>query len=249
MAYGNNAFNADNQIHVNTNGITLYCGDDQLALRLYDQNLSINITHVTIVDGNRRFLKENAISAMLTPDRASAFADILCNEIIPAIMDKRPLSRAIPTNKNATSILQVVTEDGECKFNIYNGIGEDRRPETTASYAFPKMIPLNDYNPQTGDFTAGNEIHAQLALVSKAIVDFVSNVSMAAAHFSRYDSRYSNRRIVDTITSMASKLGVEVKNRSFATGGSMMNTMKPIEAPAVQTVDSIDAMMGDDLPF
>ena len=264
MAYQNNnnsnSTNGFQQIHVNTNGVSMYSGDDRIQVNLYDQNISLAITHAVQINGSRRFPKENAVSVIFTPDRAEAFATILCDGVIEAIRGGKTYQRSLPMNRDASAIAKIeVDANSNVIMYIYTGIGADRIPKTVARYQFDDVTPLQNYDPTNGTYDVGEPIRAQLGIFAKAFNAFTENASMASAHFAKMDNRWSNKHIMDDLYAIATKLGVPMSQNTYQpaghsnvpTGNSYNYNRGNSQQPAVQNVSSIDAMMSvnDDNPF
>lgn len=258
---GYNNYNGQNnsmdftKVHANTNSIDMYSGDVRLALYFYDKAIQIRLTNAVTIDGKRRFPKDSALGIMLTADRVAAFTEIMINGLLPAISEGKTFERTLPVNQDGSSMIKIeLDETGNVFFMIFVGIDADRRPKNGVRYMFTNTIPLGKYDEKTGEYEVGDPIRAQLAMFVKAFESFNFNVSAAAQHFQKYDSRFESTRILSMLESMASKLGASTGSRpSYQTGASYANNQQFAAEPAIQPANTLGDMMGsandEGLPF
>ncbi len=274
MAYNNNynSYNNGNnggdfqQVHVNSSTLMMFSGDSCLRISLYDQTLSLAfIPAVTDPNtGKRRFPKENALNALLTAERVTALYSIMKHRTQTALEEHHGRSDAITCNRDGTTMLCVeVTPENQVNLTLHTEIGEDRIPKRSMTFTFQEIIPIMNYNPTTGEFTAGDApIHAQMKLFMMMLEGFCYATIGAEHHFGKYSDRFSDRRMMGAIGAMANSLGVTAPNApnynnaipgtSVAPGGAFNpNNGTGTNGVPVDNVSNLNDMFNNDgdLPF
>lgn len=262
MSYQNNTDN-NQQVHVNTNSITMFSGDVMLRVSLYDQNMSLSFT-AALTDsatGKRKFPKENAVNVLLTSDRVTALYSIIMNRTMNALENKITRSDSLMCNRDGSTIIGIeVTPEMLVNLVCYSGIGDDRIPKRILKFTFQDISSILNYNASTGDFTVDeNPIRAQFLLFVKVLDGFLMSCCGASSHFGRYYDRYSNRRVMSSIDAMASKMGVptasgpsfnnSVSGTNVQSGGNFNpNTPMSTSGVPVSNVSNLNDMFGEN-PF
>ena len=240
MPYNNGNGNSNgrnySQFDVNTNSLSVFSGNMCMRLDLYNKNLQVGLIRaVQTSEGRNTYPKDNAIRALLTPDRVQAVVTLVTDGVIPALEARRPYEGSIITNSKMSTIVRVGCDaDGNAYFDIYTGMDDRRIPKDAARYQFPKN-------------------------------QFIYNSSMAAVHSYRIVENSYNRRIMNLLQDIAAKMGIPVQrvssegnsNGGYRYGGngnsnngggfansSVMNS--PIPEANVTTLDNIDS---PELPF
>ena len=247
------------QIHTTTNTMTMFSGDTMLKIALYDQSISLAfINAVTGVDGKRTFPKENAIKMVVTADRVAALFEIMKNRTMLALEDNISRSDSILCNKDGSNMLCVeVSPEMLISLIAYTGIDENRIPKNTVKFQFQDTIALKNYNPENGEFEADDKpIRSQCILFMKALEHFISAHSGAETHFSSFYNRYHDKRFINSIDGIATKLGAatvsgpsvnnpfnnNIPGASVQSGGSFNPNMSQDAQVECESVDSLNAM-------
>lgn len=263
MPYQNN--NADNQqVHITSNTATLFSGDMMLRVSLYDQNMSLSFTSAVTdsATGKRKFPKENAVNVLLTADRVTALFTIIKNRTMSALESHTPRSDSLMCNRDGSTILSIeVSPEMMIDLVCYSGIGENRIPKRVLKFTFQDISSILNYNAATGDFSADETpIRAQFLLFVKILEGFLLAYSGAVNHFGRYYDRYSNRRVMNSIDAMATKMGVQtasgpqfnstVAGTNVQSGGNFNpNAPTSTSGVPVANVSNLNEMFGTDNPF
>lgn len=262
MPYQNNG--EFQQVHVSTNGMTLFSGDLMLKVNLYDQNLSLGFTPALTdsATGKRKFPKENTTNVLMTAERVQALYDIMTHRMVSAIEEHRTMNACITCNRDGSTMIGVtVSPEGIVSLMAYSGINEKRIPNKIHKFDFQDITPILNFNPESGDFAADETpIRAQLFLFVKMLEGFLLECNGASNHFGKYTDRFSDRRFMTSIDAMATKMGVTTaKGPSFnntvpgttvAPGGSFSasNTTSMNGVPSEMT--DLNSMFGNsEVPF
>lgn len=260
MAYQNQQNGDFQQVHVTSNSLMLFSGDMSIRVSLYDQALSLSFTPALTDSstGKRKFPKENATNVLLTAERTTALYDIITHRTLNAIENKTPRSDAISCNKDGSTLLSVnVNSDMIVELVVYTGIEEDRIPKKTLKFVFQDIIPINNFNPATGEFVVGDTpIRAQLLLFIKLLAGFLTACAGAEHHFGKYNDRFSDRRFMGSIDAMATKLGVNTTSNpqynngtNVSMGGAFnANNSTSTAGVPVTEVNDIGSMFNMDAP-
>ena len=261
MPYPNDSFQ---QVHVTSNSLMLFSGDMSLRLSLYDQTLSLSFVPAVTdsATGKRKFPKENATNVMLTAERVAALYDIITHRTLYALENKTFRSDSLTCNRDGSMMIGIeITPEQLVNLIVYAQIGEDRIPKKILKFNFQDITPVLNFNPSNGEFSADDHpIHAQLILFLKMLDGFLTAVSGAEHHFGKYNDRFTDRRFMDSIGALATKLGVSTSRApqynnsvpgvnvtpgaNFPTG----NTTSTAGVPVAELTD-INQMFGSDVPF
>lgn len=236
---------------VNTSSFTLFNEDGVMLKLAYldDFSLSIVIGTSEVNNGKRTYPKEKRESFIVTSDRAAALYDIIVKKAMVAIEEGRNYDGAVLLSKRKDSMLQIRVQDGDV-FAVYmKNIDANRQPGATFIYKFSKVPVIEKYNPETSEFEA-REIHAHFALFIK----FVEAAILMGTHASTHSYRYANKYVTDltlnTLKSMAVKMGVTVETYQPSYGGNQPNTgfdlpfgsEETTQMPTIEEVNSFDGI-------
>lgn len=251
------------QFDVTTYSIDLYNASTRLSISLYNKNLQLGIINaVKDESGRLRYPTNNAISALITPERAMILSDIIANELTPAMKEGKTFQKSIILNQKMSTILTIENDDtGNISIYIYTDIGESRIPQKIARYTFSVTQCMSKYDPKTGEYEQGESSPTQFYLFARCIEDFTYNVSCTAAHFNRVATNYNNKKLMNTLYEIASKLGISVSMKdsgssSYHYGESQanfnmnQNTLDASNAASASpTTATLSDMASGDLPF
>lgn len=257
MPYNTNNQRNNAQFDVNTNSLMLFSGNVCLRMDLYNKNMQLSmIQAVQTADGKNTYPKENGIRVLLTPDRVQALVTLIVDRLIPALEARRSFEGSIITNNRMSNIVLVgCDQTGNAYMDLYTGMDERRIPAQSVRYIFPKIPTLSKYNSQTGEYEQGPDIHAHLYLLSRCMEDFLFNSSMAAVHTYRIMENSHNRRLMNLLQEIATKLGIPIQRSGDGqggyryggnNGGNMPINSQPAQTTNTTTLDNIDS---PDLPF
>lgn len=99
---------------------------------------------------------------------------------------------------------------------IHKGLNPDtKKAEHSIYYEFKKSMTVDDYSPETGEYTIDSNISAEFMLFIELMKSFIVN-SNFNSHVNRYNNRYSNNRMFNTMNSIAEKVGVELNPKGYS---------------------------------
>lgn len=174
MPYNNGNGNSNgrnySQFDVNTNSLSVFSGNMCMRLDLYNKNLQVGLIRaVQTSEGRNTYPKDNAIRALLTPDRVQAVVTLITDGVIPALEARRPYEGSIITNSKMSTIVRVGCDaDGNAYFDIYTGMDDRRIPKDAARYQFPKIRHCLGLIPER-------------ASMSRVLTSRVSSISLPVA--------------------------------------------------------------------
>lgn len=263
MPYNNNGNQQKyTMFDVNTSSIIMFSENISLRMDLYNKNLQLGLIRaVQTAEGKNTYPKDSAIKVLLTQDRVQALVTLITEGVIPALEARRAYEAAIITNSKMTNMVLVgCNTDGIAYLDVYTGMDERRIPKEKARFIFQKNQTLSRFNPNTGDYEQGPDIQGQLYLFARCLEDFVFSSSMAAVHNYRIVENGFNRRLMNLLQEIASKMGIPVQRandsqsggyRYGGTGSQTSGFAQQSSSNTVTeaTVTSLDAIDSNDLPF
>ena len=264
MPYNNNGNTNQSrfaQFDVNTSSIIMFSENMSLRLDLYNKNLQLGLIRaVQNAEGKNTYPKDTAVKVLLTQDRVQALVTLIADGVIPALEARRAYESAIITNSKMTNMVLVgCTTDGIAYLDVYTGMDERRIPKERARFIFQKNQTLSKYNSNTGDYEQGPDIQGQLYLLARCLEDFVYSSSMAAVHNYRIVENSFNRKLMNLLQDIATKMGIPVQRGNegqtggyrYGGSGSQASGFSQPTSNAVSeaTVTSLDSIDSQDLPF
>ena len=102
---------------------------------------------------------------------------------------------------------------------IYKGLNPDtKKPEQSIYYEFRKSMTIDDYNAETGSYTVEEGYDAEFNLFCELLKSFIQN-SNFNNHVNKYGNRFMNDKAMNTLNSIADKVGANTGFSKFNNGG------------------------------
>jgi hypothetical protein len=244
------------KVKVNTSSFTLFNGDNDgnIMLKLAyldDFSLSVVIGAPEMNNGKKSYPKEKRESFIITTDRAAALYELIMHKVLPAVGKNEYYDGGVLLSKRNDSMFQIRHENGEICGLYYKNIDAERHPGSTFVYKFPKVAVIEKYNPTVGEFES-KEVNAQFALFIKFLEAAILMGTHATTHSYRYANKYVTDLMMNTLKSMASKMGVTVEtyhpynNQQSSSGFNDLpfggdNNMS---VPSIEEVNTLDGILG-----
>ena len=204
--FGNIPNNNSNNPNINSRAITWYSDLSCLQIGYWDEKTSIKLNPILNIgeDGKRNYDSNRRVNTALTPEKATAFANILKEDIIPLLkmIEKgeaspdEAVSEAFPVGVGAAITIELrPTRDGnnvDIFLVIYKNIKQDNTCDEKYEYKFNTLQRVRNYNPETGK---GMELvyHGEFMTFVKILDRSIDSIS-ATAHGIIYQNALSARR-------------------------------------------------------
>ena len=221
-----NQNNQQKETHANTRGIQFFnvngfepstlivsMWNQMIALRIHPAKEKSQQTKTSVYDYDR------SINLVLDTKSALLAADIILDEIIPAVKEGKECTKGIPIGGSSALIVSSGVKRSSGRIVPYMVIARNIKPgtllpEETLSYTFNPMIALNDY-----DGTPGNkDFNPQTSSVSypgelKAFGNILKHLAVAILGGEYHAGRNLNKRYDDNVFQLykqiAAKNGIE----------------------------------------
>ena len=221
-----NQNNQQKETHANTRGIQFFnvngfepstlivsMWNQMIALRIHPAKEKSQQTKTSVYDYDR------SINLVLDTKSALLAADIILDEIIPAVKEGKECTKGIPIGGSSALIVSSGVKRSSGRIIPYMVIARNIKPgtllpEETLSYTFNPMIALNDY-----DGTPGNkDFNPQTSSVSypgelKAFGNILKHLAVAILGGEYHAGRNLNKRYDDNVFQLykqiAAKNGIE----------------------------------------
>lgn len=235
---------------VNTSSFTLFNEENVMLKLAYldDFSLSVVIGASDMSNGKRTYPKDKRESFIITIDRAAALYDIIFEKVLPAIRNDENYDGGVLLSKRKDSLFQIRVQDGEVYAVYLKNIDANRHPGATYVYKFSKIPVIENYNPETSQFES-RHIHAHFTLFIKFLEAAVLMGAHASTHSYRYANKYITDIILNTLKSMAAKMGVTIE--TYTPSGNQQSSNSGFELPfdnatnpPIEEVDSFDGIFG-----
>ena len=249
-----------------TYGINLFSNDNlMLKISLYNDSLAIEfaLPEVDSMTGKTKYPNDpsHRISFILTPERVATLYSIIEKDIIPAIIENKPVKSGFPVNALGTRVIDMVYDEmGNLMIRGFANIDMNtRKPQIAVYFPFNKIINIRDYDKDTGSFSS-REIDAAFQLFTWVIKSYLVGTSAFAAHSIKKD--YFFKTEVKRFHDIAAKLGLPVDTKNYSYGNTSgafgnnavsesngSNTIAYPQAPSVgpREVENLDKLLEDEL--
>lgn len=221
MRLNNSNNNSRDEVNVNTRGMQFMNSDgfypSTMLFGFWNEMISIKIhpaldkEHQT---DSRKFNYEEVVSTAITLEKAALLADKIENELLPNFGTKS-LFRGVPVGGDSLIGVGIRHEEGSpdiAYLAIFKALDEEtKKPEVSIYYEFKTGMTINDYNPNTGEFTVEQNIPSELNVFLAGLRASVSALTHAEAHSSRAVDKWFRDRLMNNIQEIAQKLGVSTQ--------------------------------------
>lgn len=201
------------QVNTNTFGLTLFA-DDKTILKLNFYNEAIDVQFLlpsTDENGKTMYPKDARPHFLLNKERVCSMVELIETVITDAIAagKNKAAGPFLNNSKSAIADIQVTNEGEDQKICLryFSAIDENRKPKAKYAFEFPRMIVIEDYDPETGEFNIGYT-NPVFMLFYKTLVSFSNSVGYAEVHNSKHGNNYDRTRFVKQIIDIAQKLGL-----------------------------------------
>lgn len=214
--------NTREQTQVNTRGLSFFNNESTLEsstmqLGYWNEMVSLRINPALPEDKQtetNKFDYEVSISTALTLDKTITLKKAIDEEILPAFAEKREISKGVPVGGNSVISVgvKVVDDKSEAFLAIYKSLDSDtKKPGDMLVYNFRTVYTVDDYNPETGEYTLTQGVPGELNVFTRALGAAVEALTNAVAHSMRNVNRYANEQQKTLMNEIATKVGVEVR--------------------------------------
>lgn len=242
--------NQRQQFAVTTNMVSLF-DDQSVQLRIggLDNAMSVALwIPVPGENGKNTYPQDHRPSVVLAPERVSALASVLRNDVIPAIAEGRHIDRSIFTSRKMSSMIQIKSDDEGIFLYLHLDIDENRIPKNTYRFHFEDAMILTAYRPVTGEYDI-DKIYATFYLFCQTVEAFTQNGTGISTHSDRVINRYTLDKIFRYLEGIAQKLGVVIQNPTYGnrsssnSSGGGFTPQGATPAPQMQEVNSLSDML------
>ena len=140
-------------------------------------------------------------------------------DIIPAINENKEKNIGISIAGDSLVTVgtgKAITKSIRPYIAIHKGLNpETKKAEQSIYYEFKKTMTVDDYNPETGEYNVEDNIGAEFMLFIELLKSFIQN-SNFNSHVNRFNNRYSNDKMINTVNSIAEKVGVELNPKGYS---------------------------------
>jgi hypothetical protein len=257
MAYQNSANNQDNnpaKMSISTNSITFFDHNSiMLKLGFLDESLSIGIWEPKVDPntGKKTYPMEMRNNFILTAQRVEALYDLIMARIIPAVKENKEYNAGVFTSNKRDRIFEIHHKESIIYAYFHNNIDQDRHPQSTLVFEFPKTTAIQGYDPKTGDYNL-EDMNSAFYLFVKALDSFLHDVSNSSTHSFRYANRFTTDKVFTYLKELALKLGVSIptysrqSNSGFNESYNTSTAGESVEIanlPTMETVNDIDSIV------
>jgi len=228
MKFNNQSNNRD-AVNINSRGLQFMNGESTvmastLVYGYWNSMVSIKI-HPALPEDKQtessRFNYDEVLSTALTLEKAQAILKFGKESILPAYNEGTKKSRFVKVGGN--SILGIGTEQrgGEqiAYITIFKNLDEEtKKPEAQMLYQFKSSYSIDDYDPETGNYTITKGIPSEFMLFLSALEASIEALTYATAHSIKVSDKWFRDRLINDLGDIAAKLGVEGKSKSYSNG-------------------------------
>lgn len=204
MAYGNNN-NQNKAKSVNTNGFQFYNDEPNsvykstLAVGYYDRFMSLRINPSLPEEkktNSSRYDYETTVQTALTADKVMALLTGINEKIYPAINGGKNRAVGVPVGADGIVSIAYLAEEGLLTLGLYKGLDpETKKPKESLSYQFKPTMIVENYDPQTGNFSTEN-IESEFVVFVGFLQKFVEAVGLCEVHMMRYGDRFFRDKLM-----------------------------------------------------
>lgn len=230
--------NTREQAQVNTRGLSFFNNESTLEsstmqLGYWNEMVSLRINPALPEDKQtetNKFDYEVSLSTALTLDKTITLKKAIDEDILPAFNEKREISKGVPVGGNSViSVgIKLVDDKPEAFLAIYKSLDSDtKKPGDMLTYNFRTVYTVDDYNPETGEYTLTQGVPGELNVFTRALGAAVEALTNAMAHSMRNVNRYANEQQKTLMNEIASKVGVEVR-QPYNNRGNFSNNRRDV---------------------
>lgn len=207
------------QNNVNTRGIQFMNKDgfdpSTMIFGYWNELVSIKI-HPALEKSKQTESKvfdyEKVVSTALTLEKVTLLLKGIEKKILPAIEKGENETIGVPVGSDSLFVVSTgkkTTGSIRPYIAIYKSLDEKtKKPEMSIAYEFNKSYTVDDYDPDTGEYSTTKDINAEFDLFIELLKASRTALSNAFAHASRNVDRFYKDKVYNTLEEIASKLGV-----------------------------------------
>lgn len=204
MAYNNTNNQNGKGKSTNTTGYQFYNDEVQsvykstLAIGYYDRFITIRINPSLPEEkktNTSRYDYDTNVQTALTADKAMALLKGIEEKIYPAINNGKNRAVGVPVGADGIVSVAYSADEGITTIGLFKGLDpETRKPKEHLSYQFKPTMLVENYDPNSGEFTSEN-VDSEFMVFVGFLEKFVSEVGMATIHMERYTDRYFREKL------------------------------------------------------
>lgn len=159
---------------------------------------------------------ERFVATSFNMEKALLFLFKINKDILPAIENDEEKNIGISVGGDSLVTIgtgKSITNSIRPYIAIHKGLNPDtKKPEQSIYYEFRKSITIDDYNPETGEYTVSEEYDSELNLFCELLKSFIQN-SNFNAHVNRFNNRFANEKNFNTMNAIAAKVGADTNTK------------------------------------
>lgn len=239
----NNDNNKREQVNVNTRGAVFMNSESNvnqstLVTGFWNNMLSLKLHPTLPADKQtdyRKFDYDQVINTALTETKTAALLEI-AKDAYKNLVANENFSRGLSVGGNGLVSINVVNVAEGVTYAcllIARDIDEHTRQSKNFNiYVFKDEQTIDEYNVESGEFKAGQAVHSELLRFISVLEASLHELTNAGVHSYRHVEKFYKDKLMNTLTAVADKNGVDVGstfNRGGNSGGGSSNFWKKDE--------------------
>lgn len=243
---------------INTDGVSFYNSTESAEMKSVLTvgfwngfvNLRLNPALESASEG-KTFDYEKSISTAVSVEKLGSLLDGINTSVIPAVGTDASISVAVQVG--ADGLLSVGVKNGVPFMGIYKGLDANTKiANSYLTYTFKAASTIDNYNPTTGQYALGNGTYSEFKTFCLYLAEALKALSKAYVHAYKDDRKWVENTQYKLQTSMAEKLGIEVKTAGrstyrkataidFSAGANANST--PVETEEIGSLEDIENLI------
>lgn len=221
----NNQQNNNRDLNINTRGIQFMNKNgfdpSTLVIGFWNEMLSIKIHPALDKEKqteSKVFDYEKVVHTALTAEKISTLKTLIENKIFPAISKGEDKKVGVPVGGDSLVVVGTGKDmTGEIRpyIAIHKSLNEETHiPEMSIFYEFNQGMSIEDFDVKTGAFNVNRDNCGEFILFYEVLKSVLLTLSNSTVHSIRYADRFYRNRVINDLTEIATKLGVNKPQRS-----------------------------------
>ena len=197
----------------------------------WDEMLSLRINPTLPPDKQSKeqvFDYDKFVATSLNMEKAMLLIYKIEKDINPAIEAGEEKNVGISVGGDSLIVIgtgKALTNEIKPYLAIHKGLNPDTKiAEQSIYYEFRKSMTIDDYNAENGSYTVEEGYNAEFILFCELLKSFIQN-SNFNNHNNRFGNRFSNDRTINTLNSIAEKVGADTGSRYNTNGFNKRNNV------------------------